>query len=102
MTQVEKIELYNELVETYGQEHQCMIAIEEMAELTKELVKFERGFFNHNEIAEEIADVEIMLEQVKRIYGISDCVEQWKDEKLNRTQARLQMDKILHEKCDDI
>ena len=49
-------------IETFGPEHQQLVAIEEMSELQKELCKRYRGFENHEHIAEEIADVEIVLE----------------------------------------
>ena len=56
-------------VEAYGKEHQLIICMEEMAELTKELSKNLRGHNNLQEIAEEVADVEIMLNQLHVIFG---------------------------------
>ena len=50
-------------VNVYGKTSQCTVCMEEMAELTKELSKNLRGQDNAAHIAEEIADVEIMLEQ---------------------------------------
>ena len=52
-------------LEAFGKEHQLIICMEEMAELTKELTKHLRGRDNIPQIAEEVADVEIMLEQLK-------------------------------------
>ena len=49
---------------------QTMVAIEEMSELTKELVKQMRGRDNKDAIAEEMADVEIMMCQLRLMYGI--------------------------------
>lgn len=49
---------------------QYVVAIEEMAELTKTLTKHLRGKTDLEAITEEIADVEIMLEQVKRALSI--------------------------------
>lgn len=92
MTKEEKSELYKELAEHYGEKHQCMLCIEEMSELIKEIVKFERKHNNYNEIAEEVADVQIMIEQVIAIYGINEEVERWKEKKLKRTEARLAWD----------
>lgn len=71
-------------VDTYGKEHQLIICMEEMAELTKELSKNMRGQDNLPHIAEEVADVEIMLEHVKVIFGIREDVTTVKDEKLIR------------------
>jgi uncharacterized protein YabN with tetrapyrrole methylase and pyrophosphatase domain len=57
----------------YGQEHQLTIAIEEMSELTKELCKSIRGYDSRrSNIIEEVADVTIMLEQIKLIFNIND------------------------------
>lgn len=94
MNEAEKFMLFQELIEEYGAKHQSMVCIEEMSELTKELVKFERGENNHDQIAEETADVLIMLEQIIKIYGIADKVESWKNEKLKRTKARLQLKRM--------
>lgn len=55
----------------YGFSHQANILIEEMSELTKELCKYNRAItvVEKQEICEhiyeEIADVEIMLEQMR-------------------------------------
>lgn len=52
--------------------HQLNIAIEEMSELTKELCKYKRGFDNRDHIIEEMADVYIMLRQLKIIFNVED------------------------------
>lgn len=92
MKQENKEKLYDKLVKTYGEENQCFMCIEEMSELTKELLKFERGdcgLDQYDRIAEEIADVRITLEQVIRIYDIEDDVNCWYERKLLRTRNRL-------------
>lgn len=61
-----------------------------MAELTKELSKNIRGQDNDLGIAEEVADVEIMLEQLKIIFDIRTDVENVKNEKLIRLDRRIQ------------
>lgn len=91
MNEKEKYRLYDKLANHYGTKPQCSICIEEMSELTKELVKNMRGFENCDKIAEEVADVEIMLEQVVRIYDIEADVEKWKNKKLERTKERLDL-----------
>lgn len=77
-------------VDTWGKHHQLTICMEEMAELTKELSKNIRGQDNDLGIAEEIADVEIMLEQLKIIFGLRTDVENVKQEKLIRLDRRTQ------------
>ena len=80
-----------EAIRQNGYKMQTMVAIEEMSELTKELVKFMRGEHNTDAIAEEIADVEIMLCQLKIIYDIKDeDVEKLMVIKLERLKERLE------------
>ncbi len=55
-------------VETCGQGMQVAIAIEEMAELIKELIKNARGGNNERHICEEVADVFIMLSQLEMMF----------------------------------
>ena len=56
-----EIEIYREALRRWGPEAQMLMAFEEMSELQKELCKAARGKQNKAEIAEEIADVQIML-----------------------------------------
>lgn len=86
---MEKVELYNKAIETFGEESQRRVAIEEMSELTKELCKWDRNCGNKLHIAEEIADVTIMLEQLRIIYGCDDVINDWYDFKLERLERRL-------------
>ena len=76
-------------VEVYGKEHQLIICMEEMAELTKELTKNLRGRRNLQDNSEEVADVEIMLEQVKAIFDLKEEVSEAKEAKLIRLQKRI-------------
>ena len=71
-------------------EDQIMMVYEEMAELQKALCKNYRGKDNEDHIAEEIADVEIVLAQLKIIYNCEDRVEQYHEKKLNRIKKRLE------------
>lgn len=83
-------EIYRQALEKWGW-HQRTVAIEEMAELQKELCKNIRGNNNEIEIAEEIADVEIMLEQMKLLFDIEKKVEEFKKYKLERLAERLEV-----------
>ena len=74
---------------TYGFDMQRLVAIEEMSELIKELVKEKRGADNLEHIIEEIADVEIMLAQLKMYYGIKEDVQYEVNEKVVRLAGRL-------------
>lgn len=73
-------------VNAYGKDHQLIICMEEMAELTKELSKNLRGEENIPHIAEEVADVEIMLEQVKLLFNLREAAADAKEAKLLRLQ----------------
>jgi hypothetical protein len=76
-------------VKKFGEGVQLAMVFEEMAELQKELCKDLRGKGDWNYIAEEVADVEIMLGQVKEMFKIHDDVEGWKIKKLARLEKML-------------
>ena len=76
-------------ISTYGADAQEKMLLEEMSELQKEICKHWRGDDNAREIAEEIADVEIMLEQMKMIFHCSDAVALYRVQKLKRLERRL-------------
>lgn len=77
-------------IETYGADLQKQVAIEEMAELTKEICKDFRGKDNKDNIIEEIADVDIMLTQLMIIYNIKPYeLDEVKTNKLVRLNERL-------------
>ena len=61
-----------------------------MSELQKELCKFLRGRFREDWIAEEIADVEIMLGQMKILFDIEEEVDEMKEYKIERLAERLE------------
>ena len=80
-------EILNKAIAVYGIEAQENVAIEELSELIQAICHTHRCRVNN--IAEEIADCEIMLEQLKIINNCSDDVEKIKTEKLNRLCQRL-------------
>ena len=88
---------YAEAVRTYGKQSQLVMAMEEMSELTKELSKNLRGANNSKALAEEIADVEIMLEQLKLMFSIRDEVTQQRTVKLQRLDNRISQS-LIHPK----
>ncbi len=92
-------EIYKEAIKKYGKEIQIEIAIEEMAELIKALQKIKRSSGQTTEwlslihnVCEEIADVEIMIEQLKLIYPYS-IVMDFKTAKIDRLKERLKIEK---------
>ena len=76
-------------VSTWGKDAQAKMLLEEMAELQKEICKAWRGKDNEVEIAEEVADVEVMLAQIKMIFGIDASVGVYRDAKIERLRQRL-------------
>lgn len=74
----------------YGKDAQMKMVLEEMSELQKEICKRWRGKDNLDAIAEEVADLEIMLDQVKLMLDIQVHVQQRRTEKLLRLQKRLE------------
>lgn len=82
--------VYEKACQKWGVTHQTMVAIEEMGELTKELCKNFRGRKNKDAIAEEIADVTIMLEQLRLLYGLNDAVCKYMDDKILRLDRRIE------------
>ena len=89
--------VYNRAIKTYGARLQLVVAIEEMSELTKELCKCLREKDEINKIdkelwkniCEEIADTQIMLDQLIIIFKASDEVALTKWDKLHRLEYRL-------------
>lgn len=77
-------------LETWGEQPQMMMVVEEMSELMKEILKNVcRHKNNIDQIIEETADVEIMLEQLKENYRIAEKVEAYKNEKIKLIEQRL-------------
>lgn len=65
------IKIIQDIINHYKKEDQVLQAVEEMSELTKELIKnINRNKENEAEIILEIADVQIMLMQLIEIYKI--------------------------------
>jgi hypothetical protein len=67
-----------------------LISIEEMSELTKEICKYERYENNEQKIIDEIADVEIMIEQLKCLFDVHSEVDERIDYKLRRQLRRIE------------
>lgn len=76
-------------ISIFGNRLQCEVAVEEMAELTKEIIKNFRGKQNRENIIEEVADVQIMIEQIKIIFNCFDEVENEIKNKMERLSDRV-------------
>lgn len=89
-------QILKQAVDTYGKKMQMVVSIEEMAELQKELSKAIRGKGNVLALAEEIADVKIMLEQLPYILvggedmdSFEETVLMYREQKIRRLEGRL-------------
>lgn len=86
---INETEVLQRALDTYGSVPQIMMVFEEMSELQKELCKYLRGKYSPANIAEEIADVEIMLEQLKVIFRNRALVDRIRANKLVRLSDRI-------------
>ena len=86
-------EILRKAIQTWGKQAQILMVLEEMAELQKEILKnINREKENLNELIDETTDVEIMLTQLKMIYGIEEAVKNHRAEKLEKIEKRLSWD----------
>jgi hypothetical protein len=61
-------EVYEALLEQNGRVNQIAVAIEELAELQKELTKCLREMGSEKHVAEEVADVQVVIGQVELMF----------------------------------
>ena len=85
----EKMNVLKRAIRHYGKRNQVQKAIEEMAELINELCKEQIGRISREKIAEEMADVIIMLWQLEMIFENGDEILQAIDYKLKRLHKRI-------------
>ena len=72
---------------THGEAMEVDVAIEEMSELIKELIKNRRGWNNAVCIAEEISHVELMIQQLKLVFDCEKLAKKEKRKALKRIAA---------------
>ncbi|ACQ54028.1 hypothetical protein FDF29_11860 [Clostridium botulinum] len=92
MLNKEQIEQCRRIVKCNGVTLQKFVAIEELAELQQAISKYQREptIFGIDNIEEEIADVHIVLEELKIIFGIDkEEIENRIDYKLDRELKRI-------------
>ena len=86
---LEEFDVMGDAIQAFGERAQEAMLLEEMSELQKEICKHWRGRDNLAEIAEEIADVEIMLDQMKMIFSCAGRVKAIRASKLRRLEERV-------------
>ena len=83
-------EVYKGIISWYGKKAQTIKACEELSELLDVLCKGLNKPMNTDALTEEIADVQVMIEQLKLIYGIGEVeLARIRKEKIERTQKRM-------------
>lgn len=92
--------VYRRALEVYGRANQLIVANEELGELSKEVCKFLRGIGDGEKLAEEIADVRIMVEQLEMIFDCSEDVQQVIVDKMERLTHRLDRDEQKKSICE--
>ncbi|MBR1677309.1 MAG: hypothetical protein IJ706_08380 [Clostridia bacterium] len=103
---MDREKIYRECLKTYGINNQIDMAIEEMSELIKALLKYRRAFAMikgndvnpvagrdlntaREDIIDELADVKIMVRQMEIAFQTDREVESRIDFKVNRQRERL-------------
>ena len=85
----ERKQTYAHALFRYGPVHQLNKFDEELGEFLTELGRMRNGDGNKANLAEELADLTIMLEQLRLIFEVNDDVCEWMDKKILRLQQRV-------------
>ncbi len=90
------IDIAKKAIEKWGMEPQMDMAIEELSELIQAVCKVKRTLGNDSELSkrmdnlyEEIADVEIMICQLKEMFNCTTQVDTYKNSKIIRLEKRI-------------
>lgn len=98
LPEIKNPEVLEKAIQTYGVRAQVDMAVEEMSELTKALLKHRRGCPSgtvndlrrlRENIVEETADVIVMIAQMIMMYDYRGDVQAEVDFKINRLRERL-------------
>lgn len=81
--------IFEKALSHYGPEAQIKMLYEEMAELQLAVCKHGRGADNLDNIAEEIADVGIMLDQMRLLFNVEERSRAIRLEKVARLAERM-------------
>lgn len=87
---IDKAAIYHKALDTYGAEAQTLMCMEEMAELQKEQCKHARGADNRAALAEEIADVRIVLDQMELLHECESLAADYEQVKILRLEKRME------------
>lgn len=87
----ETINIYEATIQKWGRQSQMDMAVEECAEFIKAVNKFKRNAAAStlSDLCSEVADVEIMMEQMRVMLQKDGLIDKVKAEKLERLQNLL-------------
>ena len=87
------LDLYSKCLDKWGTWSQMLMAMEEASEFIQACSKVMRtqvgAMVPIDRLAEETADLELMLDQVKYIFGLDKAVQDWRLKKIDRLEALL-------------
>lgn len=81
----------NNAISTFGADAQITKLCEECAELMTAVIHRRAGRDTNDHVAEEMADVTLMMEQMRIIFDVSEAdVDKWMEYKLERLRERIE------------
>ena len=87
---METNEIYRAALVVFGDSRQIEKTFEEIGEFMEALIKCKYGRDKMPHLAEEMADVHIMLDQMAVLFGCVDEVERMKRYKIRRLEQRIE------------
>lgn len=90
LTPAEGEKICRDAVATYGREKQEWVFVGEVGELLDAVADFKRGRCGKDHVAEEIADVAVMLQQMTIVFCCEDELDEALEFKLVRLKERLE------------
>lgn len=89
MEKNDRLNLYKEAIEKWGEEAQVNMLNEECGELIAAVAQFKRGRTSRHDVMTELADVFIMIEQIATMMNYDDF-----EKELERKLIRLRDEKL--------
>ena len=89
MEKNDRLNLYKEAIEKWGEEAQVNMLNEECGELIAAVAQFKRGRTSHHDVMTELADVFIMVEQIAAMMSYDDF-----EKELERKLTKLRDEKL--------
>ncbi len=88
---MEKDKICKNAIQKWGIENQILKSVEELNELSSELIKYlnDKAFRNRKKVIAEIADAYVVLRQLEIMFGEDDCKKQV-EKKLEKLEGIIQ------------